>query len=1156
MTRARFILPLLLGATLSAQSPSVSDTSLYLVNPSASAKTVHGLDPSILPRLPDGIRQITAADGTVFIMQPLAPMTTARLTTETQTPSAPLAPSPPSAPEFRNGVLRLGEAHLSLGGDWSRHEASAGVSRFKTEDGASELLIFPNGWIRVAGVEAVNSSSAELAQVRRKTYAMLRAPDETPLESPHDWIRIRTASENEWAVVAEVSGRLKASPTGWTSSDGSAFWVLPAKDEASLRQVVTTVVPSLLLRALDRGPNWEGTYRAADRLVHVRVTDRNDDERPDTSGDLWRLAPEGSDTYMLLAFSKVDGAPRMALFEGLSGPLSNHLLDESGGARGDRFAKALESIGAATGDDAPAKAGEARKPAFILEDWNRDGIYLEGSLFEGGYLGADRAGKRLGDWSTAWDLDGDRLGDVFEYNPALLFNFKNRFASVLELHVDPRRARASLELRKGYDMQNYASHFSKTPSSSQFVGQARAGFEEHFFIDLPPDPDDPTFPNGANFFYYTIGGGDVNRLTMGRLSGHGGLRAWEVELDPVPADPAEVNFEVVRWSDAYGHDLHMNSPSIPERWDGSNLGPRGYLAGWYAMAEGEYETERLYATFSPPGVQMEASEGMYGGAYTTQERIEADLDGGSYAVYYSPLMGDLHLKGAEFGSYAVPAGTPDFWLDINRYYHREAHTGPERFVGVEPGIRFREREAKRMEGPVFLSYSDRSGDGYMDQYLYDQDNDGLYDRALDHDETSGLLRLRDRDYLTVWPETIQVDEVAYLPENYEAMRAIYQKGFTQPPMVVRSSIGSSGIPMTLETEPFYRERTANVFLSLPRRWQVRVATDLEHLFDPSGGWTDFGPGGLSRLGTLFVQTGLTQTSIRSSWTSGALESADVLVLNRLDYTPSAEAIESLKSWLREGGRLFLAPETDVHQRLRFAALGRALDFDFGESELDRTAVEAQWVSLGPINQPDSRAALRKTPGPWNAIKHFKSPEEPALLRGMEALSFTGFPLELSDAWRVLLEYSETGEALPLIAERDFGKGRILLSGADWLSNRYIWHHESFERGTGNERLVARLVERTVAGLPVPEIEALRYDAEKLEFTVSGKGGPLRFPRRYQARATDLAHIGNDVDLPPVRSLSHAEIDGQEVSVAELGVLREIVLPKGRHTVTIHYPVEQ
>lgn len=1129
--------------------------SAYLLNSTSATKAVHGPFPAeTLAGIPES-RLARLSEDTVFLLTAACPpMSMTRLRDAAPLPAAPRSNPLDLLPEGL-GIHSPGDP-----GPWTVSEV--GGATVAQSDTGIRVLAFGDGTLYTEEIESISlpdGGGFEILQSRRQSYNIMRAPDGEPLQGGQDWIWLRNPKDGSGvAVVPSGSTTLRATAGGWNAENGNrAFWILPAGDLSAAWQAVFSRHPSVLLHPLENGTGWRGTVGSRPQTAHLTVTDLNRNGSPDSAGDLWsvengngnrllyRFTPPGEETYARVAIFKTETSP-----EGTPPP-----LDLTGGARGDRFAKALDSIGAATPGAVPASGEDILKPEIIVEDWNRDGAFFEGSLLAGGFLGADRAGRRVGDWSAAWDLDGDRLGDVFAYNPSMLFNFKNTFISVLEVEIDPFAAHAALHLRKGYDMQQYASHFSKSPSSSQFVEEAPAGFEEHFFVDLPADPESSFFPKGANFFYYTIGGGDVNRLTMGRLSGHGGLRAWEIELDPVPADPEAVDFQVVRWKDAAGHELAMNTISVPETWDGKTLGPDGYLAGWNAMATGTYKTKALYATFSPPGSQMGSSEGMYGGAYTTQERIEADLDGGTYEIYYSPLMGDLHLKGADYGTYAVPSGTEDFWLDINRFYHREAHLGPERFVGVEPAIRFREREAKRMEGPVFLSYTDQSGDGFFDSYLYDMDNDGLYDRILNHDKNAGLLQLRDDRFLTAWPEKVDFDVVRYLPENYTRLSELYQRGFPHPPLVACTSIGSGGIPVSLRTHPYFREVTPPAFVSLPDSWQVRVA--VEAGLNPAGrfGWTDFRPDGLSRLGTLFVEQGLTQTQVDTPWSAGGLEGKDVLVLSHLSVTPSPEDLEALFDWVRQGGHLLVGPGASTIQRLRFNAIGRTFDFRLEAERTERLTVKSHWVSLGPINRPDSRAALRKTPGPWNRIEHFSAPAAPGLLGDFTALSFDGFSLEnLSDDWNLLLTYNQEGSTKPLIAERAIGRGQVILLGVDWLSNRSIWHHESFERGTQNERLVQRLVRRLTHGLPIPRVHSIWQDDATMRFEVSGKGGPVRFPRRYQARATGLAHIGNDTELPAPRMLSHAEIDGSPLEVREQGVLREITLPEGTHSITIHYPV--
>lgn len=1155
------ITPLFLLASVVA-SPVCGAGERFLFNPSSSPRTIHHIQTD----------EEGAEPNRWF--QPIPPMTVAPLLASDPPRDAlpRIVSEDPLTIEALNTrvVVRKGRVELTSTDNgvfgWETSalewdiESPKGIALSANGTPSDETLtILGDGsvlWQSRSGLET--EADVALSEITHETYGIPKESSGRMLSDPRDWILARPsdADEGGWVVTTESEDglRIEDGRSIQTVGSGGVLRIAPASNRALAWEEVFRGGPSILLEP-DGDGVWQGRAKDQGQPLRVRVTDRNRNHRPDTEEDLWVFSAD-ENKGLLVAFSHSDDARRAAVFPFTAGVPDETELDETGGARGNRFAKALDSIGASSPEERTAVQTDLRLPAIILEDFDGDGTFFEGTWLSGGFLGGDRAGKRIGDWSTAWDLDGDGLGDVFEYDPSMVLNFFNTFVSLLAVDLDPLAGTAGFEKRKGYDLQNYGSHFSKSPSASQFVGEAKAGFEEHFFVNLPADPDHPLFPNGAAFFYYTIGGGDVNRLTMGRLSGEGGLRAWEVELDPVPADPEKTEYNVIRWENTQGATLPLNTISAPPDWGGETLGIREALRGWYAMAEGEFATKSLFATFSPPGTQMGSSEGMYGGAYTTQERIEVDQTGGSYVLYHSPLMGDLHLKGADYGSYAVPAGTPDFWLDINRYYHREAHTGAERFVGAEPAVRFRAREAKRMEGPVFLSYRDQNDDGFFDQYLYDEDNDGIYDSTLSHRPENQTLVIANREFLAGWPESIDFAEIEYLPENYEGLAQLYQKGFPLAPMVIRAGLGSSGIPTIVESHPYFRERRPSAYVVLPPEWRVTAAVGYHAGNDPKNlGWKNFGPDGNSRIGTMVVENGLVQETMSGPWTSESLAAIDLLFLTRLEFTPDEKEIEALVEWLREGGLLIIAPETDPEHAIRFNVLGQALGYRFGESPIKRRTVSARWASLGPINRPDSRAAEDRAPGPWNEIAHFQSQSAPELLDGMDFLSFTALPIEsLADGYDELLRYANPDDSdhVRLIAESNFGTGRILLCGADWFTNRFIWHHEFYEKGTSNERMADRLIRRMVRNLPVPQVLSVEEAEESVRAVVRGKGGTVYFPARYQPRATDLAHIGNNAKLPLPRELRAITVNGEETPFSRTGLLYSVPLPSGDSEVILHY----
>lgn len=1028
--------------------------------------------------------------------------------------------------------------------------------------GPVTALIGRDGSLTLSGMTSLHAAFGPTSTARVSTYeayGVARDIDSATIQFPQDWVQIKQG-DHGWVGLphGRAQYRRHGDSIQLDQIQGAVQW-RPATAQAEAWVARFASHPSWFLTPEATG--WKGTAKDHDGMkLQVETWARdNASGMPSFKTDLWRLTAPGASKALLLSFSpsgEVNTGSRMAAFsiDSRVDPLSLR-LNETGGARVDRYARALESIGAWVGPDQVVEEEDPYEdPSFVVEDWNDDGVFFLGSLLHGGFLGADRAGSRVGSWSQAWDLSGDGFADVFHYNPAMVFNFLGELKSILVIGINARDGSARFTTRGGYDIQKVTSHFSKTPLDGVFLHDANVGFEEHFFVNVDENAFPDVFPKGANLFYYTIEGGRVNRMTMGRLSGHGDLRAWEIELDPQPYDPADVDFHIVRWTNAVGRTLAMNTISVPETWDGGPVTPRDFLRGWYDMVEGVHRARGCFATFSPPGAQMGASEGMYGGVYTTQERIEVDEHGATYTLYHSPLMGDLHLKGANFGSYAVPATTPDFWLDIHRFHHPQAHEGSERYVGIEPAIRFRAREAKRMEGPVYLYYADRSGDGYMDTYLYDVDNDGWFERGLWHNHEEGVIQFREGDLLTAWPETITFTEELYLPDNYDAIGELYRRGFTEAPWVARTTLGSSGRPVLTQTHPYFREWSPDPFVVLPGEWQVRVAVDTVYRQSGEDAWRDFTPRGVSRLGTMFFERGIIQDKLAGAWTDEALANVDVLILTRLDRMPTDEAVERLLKWIEAGGRLIVAPESEPLQAIRFTALGEQLGYTLAPERLERRTVAARWTSLGPIGHPETRAAEARAPGPWNAIRHFSAPAESALLDGFTHLSFMAYPVREGGNVEPLLQYQDDELEAPvtLVGRMAIGSGHVLVSGADWFSNRFIWHHEHFERGTQNERLTERFIDLITANVPVPQVAKVEPAAEALTVHLSGKGGPVLISPRQQARATGLAHIGNIIELPPHQRRSGVTVDGEAVDHRFRGNLLEVNVPSGARVVQVHY----
>jgi hypothetical protein len=1013
--------------------------------------------------------------------------------------------------------------------------------------GPWRVEVFRGGLVRVtcdtdAAVRL--PTGADLRQARSATFGTVTPPNDQPLNFPDDWLLVRRNGAG-LAVLPHANATLHATrQTVKLTGTTRAFWLAPAASAAQAWTARFATHPSVVLHG--QGASWSGRVTLADRVAAVRVIDRDRNRRPDMTGDAWLFDAGADGKAELLATFLPTQRRRLHIFELNGRTLDEVRLQEAPAADGEVATSAYASLGMET----PGRSPETTPPTTLLptlvaEDFDGDGTFWRGSLTAGGFVAADRVNARHGEWSVAWDFGGDRLPDVWQYSKIhYLLNYFGEMTGVFGVDLDVTVGRAALRRTKGYDIQKAGSMFSKQCLAGRFYKGAAQAFEEHFFLDIKPDRFPRELPNGATLFYYTIRG-DVNRMTMGRLGGSKDLRAWNIELDPT-TNPAEVDWQLRQWSTPGGETLKLNTFSGPTEWSGRPMDLRDALAGWYAMAEGRYKTLATRATFAPPGQPSGSSEGMYGGALSTAERIEMDTDGGTYTLYFSPLMGDLHLKGAEFGSYAVPAGTEDFWLDINRYHHREAHVGSRMHVGAEPTLRWTRREGKRLEGPVFLGYRDDDGDGYFDNYVYDRDNDGLYERRLCYAARRGVMTLAGSRYTAAWPANVAFEDVRYLPENYDAVARLHRRAFRQPPMVVRTQLASSGTPVETVVDPSFREKSPEFFLTFDDAWQCRVAVDTVHA--PGDGWRDFSPTGLSRLGTMFVHNGLTQATLDAPFSAESLADVDVLIVAGLDRMPTPDELTALDAWLRAGGTAVLNCPTDAAQRIRLAALGEVFGYGLAEEPLNRRTPIYRHASMGPINDPKTRAAIHRKPGPWNQVSRFGDPQSLGLLDGLDSLSFVAYPLTgLDDDARPLL----TCEKHILMAERPVGRGRLIVSGADWWTNRYIWHHEEFEN-TDNDRLLERVVAHLTRPLPRLDVRTIARDENTTRATFTGRGGTVRFSRRYQPHATDLARIGQDRTLPPPARLAGVRVNGKPAPLRTDGTLWAVDVPAGEVSLEIRY----
>lgn len=1075
---------------------------------------------------------------------------------------------------FRYGevLVGAGDVYISLqSGEGQPEVLLDGNALVVVKVGDALFEICKSGMARVSGVKkaeakgasvrgslramAFDYSGVEAKQSLKDRYGIIGNANGEDIKFGQDWLWVK-AGENSGAAVLPGWGSKCRMKGNELEIEGTVY-IKAVGGRGDVFAARCASHPAICVKG--EGVKFVGRLEAGGRVASVEIIDRNENGRPDFDEDLW-LWDSGANGSVELAIAmskpKDEGiGMHAAVFKVGGKDLDEIVLDESGGVAGDKYKKALTSMitHEKVLNDSKAEVSDAErkfiKPAVVLEDWNDDGTPLNGSLLFGGFLSSDRFGKDSDSYSYAWDFNADGIADAYQVSVTYYqFNFMQEWVSLFNVGLDVLTGNAGLSKHGGYRLQSVASQFNKTCWPGLFYKGAAQGFEEHFFIDLDSRDYPEIFSNGANFFYYANGGGNINRLTMGRLHGYGALRAWEIELDPEPSEES-INWHVKTWEDPWGHKLKLNTISVPEEWDGSRLGPSGFLRGWYAMANQEHKCSNLKAVFSPPGSQSGSSEGLYTGVLTTQERIEVDSDGGSFMLYYSPLMGGLHLLGADYGTYAIPTKTVDFWMDMHRFYHREAHKGDYRFQ-LWPQLGFHGREGKRLEGPVFLDYSASEKNGYFDTYLYDQDNDGYFDRTCRYDVEDEVITLSNGDYIAAWPEKLDFEEIRYLPENYDRISELYQRGFHKPPMVVNTLIGSAGVPAKIETNPFFKEVRPEFFVSLDEEWFCDVALDKAFAVEGGYDWRDFCASGLSRVGTMFVKNNLRQTVIEE-WDDESLNGSDVIFIASLGRTPSREDLGRLVDWVEGGGVLILACPDDALQRVRFDAIGKVLGYRISDKRLEKLNPIHRWACMGAIGAPTSKAALHTEPGPWNDVKYFSEPMGLGLLDGFKYLSFAGYVLEdLGGGFEPMIEYEDD----VIVSAADKGEGKILICTAEWWTNRYIWHHQYHQNNTQNDLLVERVIDYLSEGLDKPCVEDIEIEPYKTAFTVKGGGGKVRFARRYEPREHELADIaGTDVITMGVKAdPTKVEVNGDEVELRRFSVLHEVVVGEGESRVEMHY----
>lgn len=907
-----------------------------------------------------------------------------------------------------------------------------------------------------------------------------------------------------------------------------------------------------------------GQFEGRSEIYQFTVLDRNKDGLADLNADLWWIRTEavGSNATPGLVYAFHPGTTGKGEYLCLVKPPADFKELRNLKVQG-RVPADPKNFTIIEEHDQDFAVGDLDKNAAGIKalatfwDWNASGRFLCGNLLRGGHRSegwhmweGDRCSRVI------FDLDGDSDADVwygFAYKMAgdmltggdHAFNFQGRLAAAyVRLTIDPASAKISGPPRKQSDPHFILEVSTKVDGNTgygRFYQDSAASYDEQIIyrFDQQDEPGGGFIQSPHATCFFEIWGGGHFSMTMGRLGGGPSL-GWNIELAPMagegPIPRTEVDqpaaFRVCEFRDRGGHFFKMCSPNLPAHWDGKPLpfkkqeqwNAADFLpnASWKQITTGRYfKLKGLTACFTQEGCYFVCNEGMYGGNISWMERVEHNYHGADFTLYYSPLFGGLHLKAADIGCQISPFSYPGKRLDPNTWF-RKSDLGQTDSSGAD--LVYRTPEGKRYYGPVWLYYHDLNGDGYFDTYLYDVDNDGMYERGAWYDpKADSILFCQGRRFAS-WPEHVEFTEVSYQIENYDRIEQLYVQGFNEDPLPVRCTLASSGIPVEMKRTSrtggiVSYEAPREVFVAAGEEWGARAAVDAYHGDVYTGTWRDFGPDGLARLGTIFHQNRVIPEFLKTPWSAVSLAGIDVLLVTRLCCLPTVEEMEALFEWVDNGGVLVLSPTVDKETRIWFKYFEDQLAFSTCEKLIASRTSIYRYANEGGYSCPD------RYPSPDNRIEHYVSPVE-GLLAGLNYVCFVGYTLELKGRIQPLLSY----KGRPIIGCAPLGKGRIVVCSTDLLVNRYIIHPMFIEPFLCNDKLVNCLVRWLLEPVPSFDVTWKNPADDSRSFDVRGKGGLLTIRR--------------------IADNHRVEVDGKLTRVQPLGIVEEFPVPAGAHTVKI------
>lgn len=254
---------------------------------------------------------------------------------------------------------------------------------------------------------------------------------------------------------------------------------------------------------------------------------------------------------------------------------------------------------------------------------------------------------------------------------------------------------------------------------------------------------------------------------------------------------------VVDFKDRFsGKTVSGTGPYMPQNWDGKYLPAldsdgkvKDWLSTWKKAMDARWN--RVTVIFCDNGTQ--GPECMHACVTANQTYRWDCITGGTpykFAYYASPIIAGFHMNGASLGH--AGTGRTDFAL-FEKYFAGALYDYQMYSLDID---------IERPYYSSYLSYLDQDGDGIIDTYLVDSNNDGLYEKRIWYDKKTQNLRVANSSSIASIFYPLEFPQESLAIENYEKLVALYKKTTASRPLIEtlkimpeeKAPFGSSMIP--------------------------------------------------------------------------------------------------------------------------------------------------------------------------------------------------------------------------------------------------------------------------------------------------------------------------------------------------------------------------